>query len=77
MKNIEETGLLKQWIRVLWPQGDKCRNQTVAANARQLGVSDVQGLFYLFGILMTAACVMLTVEFMLKCNRNTSSINMT
>ena len=77
IKNIEESGVLKQWIRVLWPQGDKCRNQTVAAHAHQLGVLDVQGLFYLTGILMTAAFVVLAFEFILKCTRNACNLNST
>ena len=62
---FEETGLLKKWINNLWPHDQECSNELSSLNARQLDISDVQASFYILGVLVSVASLVLAAELFL------------
>ena len=62
---FEETGLLNKWINNLWPHDQECSNEISSLNARQLDISDVQASFYILGVLVSVASLVLAAELLL------------
>ena len=63
---MEKSGLLIKWVRDSWTVDQECGQKLSQAIATQLNLLDVQGVFYMLGLFMTFAFLVLVAESIFK-----------